>query len=127
MKLQQTADDFRLAAERYGLIPVLSLFGNDLKFRIPMSQALWDMPIDELNLSVRSYNGLRRAGADTIGKVAEIAMNDNGLFRIRNLGKKSIMSIKTSLLLKGYENLPQRQQTDFWMHFLEQNCITEGL
>ena len=121
MNMRKTADEFRTAADRYGLTTVLAAFGNDLKFRVPMTQTLWDTSIDELNLSVRSYNGLRRAGADTIGKVAEIIMSDNGLFRVRNLGKKSIMAIKTSMLLKGYEQLPQHLQTEFWIHFLEHN------
>ena len=88
-------NDLCAAAEKFGLIPVLSMFENGLHFRIPMTQALWDTTIDELNLTVRSRNGLMRAGTDTIGKVAELIMNDDGLSKVRNLGRKSVAEIKT--------------------------------
>lgn len=51
-----------------------------------------DVPIDNLNLSGRSYNCLRRSGIDTLSKI--IALYPDGYTDIRNLGVKSIDEIK---------------------------------
>ena len=48
---------------------------------------VYNIPIDALGLSVRSYNALRRAGKDTLGDIAE--MTERQLCKVRNLGAKS--------------------------------------
>lgn len=48
--------------------------------------------IDDLDLSVRSYNCLRRANCDTITQVIDLFENGK-IFGVRNLGKKSIAEI----------------------------------
>lgn len=53
-------------------------------------------PIDELGLSVRSYNGLRRWGITTVADVYR-AYEDKQLPRIRNLGEKSVIEIEKHL------------------------------
>lgn len=118
------ANELCTAAEKLGLIPVLSVFGNRLHFRVPMTQALWDTAIDELNLTVRARNGLMRAGTDTIGKVAELIMSDGGLSKVRNLGRKSIAEIKTAILEEGYNQLDRSAQIVFWQDFIEANNIS---
>ena len=50
-----------------------------------------DLPITQLDLSVRSVNALRRAGIQTFGALLE--MNEEKLLQIRNLGAKSIAEI----------------------------------
>ena len=46
--------------------------------------------ITELNLSVRSYNCLKRAGCNTIGDILKLTDEEgNGLRKIRNLGNRS--------------------------------------
>ena len=54
-----------------------------------------DMTIDELELSVRSYNCLKRAGIDTVAKLK--AMTVEELRTVRNLGQKGIDEIKEKL------------------------------
>ena len=116
-------NDLCTASEKLGVIPVLSMFGNGLHFRIPMTQDLWDTSIDELNLTVRSRNGLMRAGTDTIGKVAELIMNDDGLNKVRNLGRKSVAEIKTAILAEGYKQLDSKARLIFWNDFIDRNNI----
>lgn len=48
--------------------------------------------IDDLDLSIRSYNCLRRANCDTITQVIDLFENGK-IFGVRNLGKKSIAEI----------------------------------
>lgn len=55
-------------------------------------------PIDELDLTVRSWNCLRRAGIKTVGDVCEAA-KDGRLVKMRNLGRKSLDEILTKIQL----------------------------
>ena len=55
--------------------------------------------IDNLNLSVRTYNCLRRAGITTISALKETTEEE--LTKVRNLGKKSLEEIKSKVVLKG--------------------------
>ena len=58
--------------------------------------ANWDIPVDELDLSVRSYNCLKRAG---ITKISELLQKtEDEIMNMRNLGKKSVDEIKEKLL-----------------------------
>ena len=50
-----------------------------------------NMSIDELELSVRSYNCLKRAGINTVGDLRAKTMED--LSKVRNMGRKSIDEI----------------------------------
>ena len=112
------------AAEEFGVVYVLSLFGSNLKVRIPISNNLWDTSINEMHLSVRARNGLMRASADTVGKVSERIMEDGGLGKVRNLGSKSISEIKTDLLAEGYEQLSTNEKIKFWQDFLTRNDVS---
>jgi len=58
-----------------------------------------DRPIEDLDLSVRSYNCLRRQGVNTIGQLTECSEND--LLNIRNFGAKSIEEVKDKLQQVG--------------------------
>lgn len=51
--------------------------------------------IDELELSVRAYNCLKRAGINTIADLLDKTIDDLG--KVRNLGKKSIDEIEEKL------------------------------
>ncbi|HEY8425478.1 MAG TPA: DNA-directed RNA polymerase subunit alpha [Limnochordales bacterium] len=66
-----------------------------------------DMPIEELGLSVRSYNCLKRAGIDTVGELTRKTEED--MMKVRNLGKKSLQEVKEKLAQLG---LSLRQSDD---------------
>lgn len=55
------------------------------------SNDLMNMNIDELELSVRSYNCLKRAGINTVGDLCNKNLED--LSKVRNMGRKSIDEI----------------------------------
>lgn len=69
--------------------------------------------IDELNLSTRSYNALRRSAYSTIDKVAQL--NDADYARMRNLGGKSVDEIKKSI------------DRWFWKNGISQDDINHNL
>ncbi|MBI9008934.1 MAG: DNA-directed RNA polymerase subunit alpha [Tenericutes bacterium] len=54
-----------------------------------------EKPIEDLDLSVRSYNCLKRAGIHTLGELIEKSEED--MMKVRNLGKKSLKEVKQKL------------------------------
>jgi hypothetical protein len=57
------------------------------------------LPIEELNLPVRSYNSLRRQGVHTVGALA--SRNEKDLLAIDGLGPQSVKEIKQKLADHG--------------------------
>ena len=55
-----------------------------------------DKQIEDLDLSVRSYNCLKRAGIHSVRQLVEYSEND--LLNIRNFGAKSIEEVKDKLI-----------------------------
>jgi DNA-directed RNA polymerase subunit alpha len=58
------------------------------------------LTIEELNLSVRSYNCLKREGINTVGDLVQ--KSESELMDIRNFGQKSIDEVKAKLEELGY-------------------------
>lgn len=58
-------------------------------------QKILEMPIEELDLSVRSYNCLKRAGINTIYELTQKTAED--MMKVRNLGKKSLQEVESKL------------------------------
>ncbi len=58
-------------------------------------EKIMEMTIDELDLSVRSYNCLKRAGINTIHELTQKTPDD--MMKVRNLGKKSLEEVKHKL------------------------------
>lgn len=57
------------------------------------------MPIEELDLSVRSYNCLKREGVNTVSEL--VALSESQLMNIRNFGQKSVFEVRDKLLEMG--------------------------
>ena len=57
--------------------------------------ATLNKPVEDMDLSVRSYNCLKKAGIDTLGQLVET--KESELLAVKNFGKKSIDEIKTKL------------------------------
>jgi DNA-directed RNA polymerase subunit alpha len=55
--------------------------------------------IEELDLSVRSYNCLKRAGVATVLELTE--KTEEEMMKVKNLGKKSLKEIKEKLAAYG--------------------------
>ncbi len=58
-----------------------------------------DMTIEELDLSVRAFNCLKRAGINTVGEL--VTKNQEDMMKVRNLGKKSLEEVGQKLALLG--------------------------
>ncbi len=64
---------------------------------------VYDTPIEELELSVRAYNCLKRAGITKVGEVLErLQKGRDEILAIRNFGQKSLDELMERLQAKGY-------------------------
>jgi len=66
------------------------------------------MSIDELELSVRSYNCLKRAGINTVQEL--VAKTPEEMMKVRNLGKKSLDEVLAKLEDLGLELSPSEEE-----------------
>ena len=66
-----------------------------------ITQAVLEMSIDELELSVRSYNCLKRAGINTVEELTNKTSED--MMKVRNLGRKSLEEVLGKLKELGLE------------------------
>ena len=60
-----------------------------------------EMTIEELDLSVRSYNCLKRAGINTVEDL--INKTEEDMMKVRNLGRKSLEEVINKLKAFGLE------------------------
>ena len=84
VNLAENAGGIQLAEDKDGVAPQAKAF---------------DMTIDELDLSVRSYNCLKRAGINSVQELANLDETD--LMRVRNLGKKAMEEVRQKLASLG--------------------------
>jgi len=63
-------------------------------------ERIMDLTIEELDLSVRSYNCLKRAGINTVGEL--VRKTEDEMMKVRNLGKKSLEEVENKLLDLGF-------------------------
>lgn len=66
-------------------------------------QPLYEKPIEELDLSVRVFNSLKRTGITSIGDVLDMLQRGaDAMLAIRNFGEKSLDELVDKLKEKGY-------------------------
>jgi DNA-directed RNA polymerase subunit alpha len=70
---------------------------------------IYETPIEQLDLSVRVFNSLKRTGITSVGEVLEmLERGEEAMLTIRNFGEKSLGELKERLHAKGY--LPEDDQ-----------------
>lgn len=89
----------KVLMEHLDLFCGLSKHAEDIEVMIEKEEDEKDktleMPIDELDLSVRSYNCLKRAGINFVHELTE--KTENEMAKVRNLGKKSLEEVQQKL------------------------------
>ena len=90
-------------------------------YNLHMTKKMYDTDIEVLDLNVRPYHNLKRAGLDTIGKLADYIVTGAGLSRLRNNGKESIREIMFNLFLYQYYSLNQDRREGYLMETAKLN------
>jgi len=73
-------------------------------FRLSIPEEKYNMPVEQLDLSVRTINCLRRANITTVGEL--ISKEEKELLRLRNFGQKSLHEINERLKSLGLSLSP---------------------
>jgi DNA-directed RNA polymerase subunit alpha len=104
---QILVDQFKLIAS-YGLEPE----EEEAAEEEGIPQAVYETPIEDLDLTVRAYNCLKRAGITEVGEIIErLRRGDEEMLVIRNFGQKSLEELKERLEEHGYlEYLTEAQE-----------------
>jgi DNA-directed RNA polymerase subunit alpha len=112
---QVLVQHFQMIAEYGGTIQTGTGIGREMiegaepaTSQYPIPQRIFDMLIEDLDLSVRSYNCLKRSGITRVGQV--LMMNENDLLAVRNFGEKSLHELRDKLVERSL--LPNVRPTD---------------
>lgn len=77
---------------------------------VPLTSEQYDLPIEQLELSVRTFNCLKRSGVNKLGELLEKGRDE--LMSIRNFGQKSFEELWAKLKERGLVS-EQRDQEEF--------------
>lgn len=126
MNRQDILSALVLAEKAYGIVDTLHIFyGSNIKMRLGYTRSACEASIDEMQLSVRSWNALRRVGIATVGELID-TINGDGLMKIRNLGRKSMIEIKTKIMMMGFSHLSEREKMAFFEFLVDNNTLRSG-
>lgn len=85
----------KILIEHFKLFMTLTDHADDMEIMVEKEEdkkeKVLEMTIEELDLSVRSYNCLKRAGINTVEELANKSEDD--MMKVRNLGKKSLEEV----------------------------------
>jgi DNA-directed RNA polymerase subunit alpha len=77
---------------------------------LAMSEEQYNMPVEQLALSVRTMNCLRRGNISTVGEL--ISRGEKGLLALRNFGQKSRLEIEERLNEIGLSLTPVQEEIE---------------
>ncbi|MCI7249282.1 MAG: hypothetical protein MR492_06885 [Clostridiales bacterium] len=118
----ELADTIYKACLEQGLVSALAgNLGRNINVSLWFSVTACDAGIEQLELSVRSYNALRRAGIETVSQLV-VGFNEGRIKSVRNLGAKSFREIQTRILVYGFEQLTEKEKRHFILDLVEKNA-----
>jgi DNA-directed RNA polymerase alpha subunit len=118
INVTERAIALREQADRAGILSTLRQLGVH-EALVPYSSRLAELSIDEMSLTVRSSNGLKRANIHTYGRLRERMETENGLINIRNIGQKSLKEIKQLFFEECYTRLLPYEKAQYWQEILD--------
>ena len=93
----------KILIEHFKLFMTLTDHANNVEIMVEKEEdkkeKVLEMAIEELELSVRSYNCLKRAGINTVQELTERTIDD--MMKVRNLDKKSLEEVQQKLAALG--------------------------
>lgn len=99
----------------------LSVYYTKRKVIIPIKTITYDLSINELDLSTRTSNALKRANLMTFGDLLDYVENGNQLKTIKNFGVTSIKGLYEQILDYHFELLNANEKVEFLITFVEDN------
>ena len=90
----------------YAQVSRMEVGGELIRLAIPEEQ--YNIPVEQLDLTVRTMNCLRRAGIATVGEI--IGKGEKELLKLRNFGQKSKQELEERLNELGLSLTPQTEE-----------------
>ena len=122
VNVTERAVTLRDQADKTGILETLKKLGIHEAI-VPYSPRLAELGIDEMNLTVRSSNGLKRANIHSLGQLKERLEIENGLINIRNIGQKSLKEIKQLFFEECYQRLLSYEKAQYWQEVLDKHKL----
>lgn len=123
-KASKQALELRELADRKGWDEAIAQTGLRQSAPLPFVDRLTSLSIDELDLTVRSSNGLMRAGINTLGKLKDRLESEGGILTIRNLGAKSAKEIRDVFCYACYDHLLPYEKAQYWQSVVDNHLAT---
>ena len=105
-------------ADKIGVLETLRQMGI-YEAIVPYNNRFAELSIDEMNLTVRSSNGLKRANIHHFRQLYDRMQAENGLINIRNIGQKSLKEIKKLFFEDCYMRLLPHEKAQYWQEIIE--------
>jgi len=91
-------------------VKVSQMEAEERLIRLSIPDEKYNMPVEQLDLSVRTMNCLRRSNITTVGEL--IGKGPRELLKLRNFGQKSFQEIEDRLASIGLSLTPKVEQTE---------------
>lgn len=91
----------------------LTIIAEEEEESSKLTSEMIETPIENLDLSVRVFNSLKRTGITTVGEVLELLeKGDEAVMSIRNFGEKSLDELRAKMREKGYLDEENGDETE---------------
>lgn len=97
--------------------------GEHFRYPVYMNEKFMNTSLEDMELSVRAYHCLQRAGYKTIGDVVSRIEGRADLLKIRNMGKLSANEVMMGLCCFQYSMLNEERKEKFVKRVLELNTV----
>lgn len=121
-EISPEAIELKERAEKQGLLACAT--EPSLPVHLVYKERFGNIDISELALTVRSSNGLMRAGITNYAKLNNLLCESN-VTSIRNLGAKSQKEIREVFVCDCYSRLLPYEKAEFWQNTIDQRGIPQ--
>lgn len=124
--MKETVKEILKEMSKYSTKPMEEIVkerGDHFRYPVYMSEVFMKTPLEDMELSVRAYHCLQRAGYKTIGDVVSRIEGRADLLKIRNMGKLSANEVMLGLCCFQYSMLNEERKKKFVKRVLELNAV----
>ena len=124
--MKEMVEEILKEMSKYSTRPMAELIkerGEHFRYPVYLSEAFMKTPIEDMELGVRAYNCLKRAGYQTIGDLISKIEGRADLQKIRNMGKLSANEVMVSLCCFQYSMLSEERKEKFVKRVVELNAM----
>lgn len=115
--------DLQLMTKGFTIEQIKNKRGGSIRYPVYLNATLMDADIAELDLSVRAYNCLKRAGLHKVGDLVEKIDGKEDLLKLRNLGNRSADEIMMQIMCFQYQLLKPEKQKAYVKRIVELNEV----